>query len=165
MTQTCGGLARVSLAVALLATAAMGCAERGDGKATIYYLVPGLLDEFQTESVNAIEATFGSLGYDVVTLDGQNRSDVQLNQLDDALLAGVDIQPQPRPRPQRRPWPRRRHGHTALQGGARCPVNLACAHAPCHPARQPGFRPDSGSRALADPRGISAIIVRNMTSM
>ncbi|MFO1350983.1 MAG: sugar ABC transporter substrate-binding protein [Gammaproteobacteria bacterium] len=55
-------------------------------KGTIVYLVPTLLDEFQTESVKSIEGTFKSIGYEVKTLDGQNRSDVQLNQLDDTIL-------------------------------------------------------------------------------
>ena len=55
-------------------------------KGTIIYLVPTLLDEFQTESVNSIESTFESIGYEVTTLDGQNRSDVQINQFEDAIL-------------------------------------------------------------------------------
>lgn len=55
-------------------------------KGTVFYLVPTLLDEFQTESVKSIESSVGSLGYEVKVLDGQNRSDVQLNQLDDAIL-------------------------------------------------------------------------------
>jgi len=55
-------------------------------KGTVYYLVPTLIDDFQTESVSSIEKTLGSLGYKVVTLDGQNRSDVQINQLDDVIL-------------------------------------------------------------------------------
>ncbi len=79
---------RPALVALLLAVTAAGCAEREAGKGTIFYLAPGLLDEFQTESVKAIETTFQALGYQVRTLDGQNRSDVQLNQLDDALLLG-----------------------------------------------------------------------------
>jgi len=75
----------VAVGVCGLVTLA-GCSKGTAGKGTIYYLVPGLLDEFQTESVNAIERAFTSLGYEVRTLDGQNRSDVQLNQLDDVLL-------------------------------------------------------------------------------
>ena len=55
-------------------------------KGTVIYLVPTLLDEFQTESVNSIESTFKSIGYEVKTLDGQNRSDVQINQFEDAIL-------------------------------------------------------------------------------
>jgi ribose transport system substrate-binding protein len=55
-------------------------------KGTIVYLVPTLLDEFQTESVSSIESTFASLGYTVKTLDGQNRSDVQISQFEDSIL-------------------------------------------------------------------------------
>ena len=68
-------------------------------KGTIYYLVPTLLDEFQTGSIDAITKFMGDVGYEVVSLDGQNRSDLQLNQVDDVLnldpaaviLAAVDF--------------------------------------------------------------------------
>lgn len=68
-------------------------------KGTMYYLVPTLLDEFQTGSIDAIEKFMGDVGYDVVSLDAQNRSDLQLNQVDDVLnldpsaviLAAVDF--------------------------------------------------------------------------
>ncbi len=68
-------------------------------KGKIYYLVPTLLDEFQTGSIDAIEKFMGDVGYDVVSLDAQNRSDLQLNQVDDVLnldpsaviLAAVDF--------------------------------------------------------------------------
>lgn len=58
----------------------------GGASKTLIYLAPTLLDEFQTEAVEVIESTFTEMGYTVRTLDGQNRSDVQLNQLDDAVL-------------------------------------------------------------------------------
>ena len=70
----------------LLGLSALSGSALAQDKGTIYYLVPTLLDEFQTESVKSIESSVGSLGYEVKTLDGQNRSDVQLNQLDDAIL-------------------------------------------------------------------------------
>ena len=68
-------------------------------KGTIYYLVPTLLDEFQTGSIDAITKFMGDVGYEVVSLDAQNRSDLQLNQVDDVLnlapkavvLAAVDF--------------------------------------------------------------------------
>ncbi|MEZ4699105.1 MAG: sugar ABC transporter substrate-binding protein [Rhodothermales bacterium] len=63
-----------------------GCAAGDTGKGTVIYLAPTLLDEFQTESVSTIESALKASGYAVRTLDGQNRSDIQLNQLDDALL-------------------------------------------------------------------------------
>ncbi len=68
-------------------------------KGKVYYLVPTLLDEFQTESVSSITGFLGQVGYEVVSLDGQNRTDLQLNQLDDVInlkpsaivLAAVDF--------------------------------------------------------------------------
>jgi ribose transport system substrate-binding protein len=58
-------------------------------KGTIYYMIPTLLDEFQTESQKAIEGVFGDMGYEVVSLDAQNRADLQLNQLEDV----IELQP------------------------------------------------------------------------
>lgn len=68
-------------------------------KGKVYYLVPTLLDEFQTESVSSITGFLKEVGYEVVSLDGQNRTDLQLNQLDDVItlkpsaiiLAAVDF--------------------------------------------------------------------------
>ena len=74
------------IAAAFATTALVTGAAAADSRGTIYYMAPTLFDEFQTESMNSIEAVFGSIGYEVRTLDGQNRSDVQLNQLDDILL-------------------------------------------------------------------------------
>ena len=54
-------------------------------KGTVYYLVPTLIDEFQTGSIDAIQKFMGDVGYEVVSLDAQNRSDLQLNQVDDVL--------------------------------------------------------------------------------
>ncbi len=55
------------------------------GKGKIYYLVPTLLDEFQTGSVDALTKFMGDVGYEVVSLDAQNRTDLQLNQLDNVI--------------------------------------------------------------------------------
>ena len=68
-------------------------------RGTIVYLVPTLLDEFQTTSQEAVEFVFGEMGFEVVSLDAQNRADLQLNQFEDALaldpkaiiLAAVDF--------------------------------------------------------------------------
>lgn len=57
-------------------------------KGTVYYFIPTLLDEFQTESQKAIEALVGGLGYKVVSLDAQNEADRQLRQVEDAILTG-----------------------------------------------------------------------------
>jgi ribose transport system substrate-binding protein len=55
-------------------------------KGTVIYLAPTLFDEFQTESMAAMQSMLGSIGYKVRTLDAQNRADMQLNQLENALL-------------------------------------------------------------------------------
>ncbi|UCH24551.1 MAG: sugar ABC transporter substrate-binding protein [Trueperaceae bacterium] len=68
----------------LLLFAGFGSALAQD-KGTVVYLIPTLLDEFQTESQSAIEFVFPQLGYEVLSLDAQNRADLQLNQFDDAI--------------------------------------------------------------------------------
>ena len=68
-------------------------------KGKIYYMVPTLLDEFQTESVKAIEKFVGDVGYEVVTLNADNKTDVQQSQMNDVInlkpaaivLAAVDF--------------------------------------------------------------------------
>ena len=59
-------------------------------KGTIYYMIPTLLDEFQTETQKAIEGLFGEMGYKVVSLDAQNQPDRQLNQLEDVIQLKPD---------------------------------------------------------------------------
>ena len=53
-------------------------------------MIPTLLDEFQTESQKAIEGVFGDMGYEVISLDAQNRADLQLNQLEDVIKLQPD---------------------------------------------------------------------------
>lgn len=85
-------------AIALFAMA-LGAAAAQEMKGKIYYLVPTLLDEFQTASIDAITAFMADVGYEVISLDGQNQSATQLNQIDDVLnleaaaviLAAVDF--------------------------------------------------------------------------
>ena len=79
------GLRRIAAACAIVALVTGG-ANAADSRGTVFYLAPTLFDEFQTEAMNSIKAVIGSIGYDVRTLDGQNRSDGQLNQLDDIIL-------------------------------------------------------------------------------
>ena len=89
--------AGVALAVTLALSAAVASAQESKGR--IYYLVPTLLDEFQTGSIDAITKFMKDVGYEVVSLDAQNRSDLQLNQIDDVInlkpkaviLAAVDF--------------------------------------------------------------------------
>jgi ribose transport system substrate-binding protein len=69
-------------------------------KGKVYYLVPTLLDEFQSESVKAITKFMGDVGYETVSLDAQNRTDLQQNQMNDLInlkpsmvvLAAVDFE-------------------------------------------------------------------------
>lgn len=85
--------------LAVTATASGIGAAVAQTKGTVYYLVPTLIDEFQTGSIDAIQKFMGDVGYEVVSLDAQNRSDLQLNQVDDVLnleaaaviLAAVDF--------------------------------------------------------------------------
>ncbi len=82
-----------------LAALAVSAAAAQEMKGTIYYLVPTLLDEFQTGSIDAITAFMKDVGYEVISLDGQNQSNTQLNQIDDVInlkpaaviLAAVDF--------------------------------------------------------------------------
>jgi ribose transport system substrate-binding protein len=68
-------------------------------KGKVYYLVPTLLDEFQTGSVSALETFLGQVGYEVQTLNADNKTDVQQSQMNDVIalnpaaiiLAAVDF--------------------------------------------------------------------------
>lgn len=85
-----------SLALAAFAMTAPAWAE---SKGKIYYLVPTLLDEFQTESVSAIEKFLKDVGYEPVTLNADNKTDIQQSQMNDVIalkpkaivLAAVDF--------------------------------------------------------------------------
>ncbi len=91
-------MATLAGAVALAAATFMTPAFAQD-KGTIYYLVPTLLDEFQTGSVSAIEKFMGDVGYKTVTLNADNKTDVQQGQMNDVIalkpsaivLAAVDF--------------------------------------------------------------------------
>lgn len=85
-----------ALAIAAVALASPAWAE---SKGKIYYLVPTLLDEFQTESVAAIEKFLKDVGYEPVTLNADNKTDLQQSQMNDVInlkpkaivLAAVDF--------------------------------------------------------------------------
>jgi ribose transport system substrate-binding protein len=49
-------------------------------------MVPTLLDEFQTESVSAIEKFLKDVGYEVVTLNADNKTDLQQSQMNDTII-------------------------------------------------------------------------------
>lgn len=78
------------LAATACAAVALGGTAVAQDKGTVYYFIPTLLDEFQTESQKAIEGLIGGLGYKVVSLDAQNEADRQLRQVEDAILTRPD---------------------------------------------------------------------------
>ncbi len=71
---------------ALAAAMAMAMPVHAQGKGKIVYLVPTLLDEFQTESVKAIEKFVTDVGYEAQTLNADNKTDVQQSQMNDVIL-------------------------------------------------------------------------------
>ena len=83
---------------ALAASAAVTPA-MAESKGTIYYMVPTLLDEFQTGSVSALEMFLKQVGYEMKTLNADNKTDTQQSQMNDAItlkpaaiiLAAVDF--------------------------------------------------------------------------
>jgi ribose transport system substrate-binding protein len=77
------------LAGAVTLGLALGQAQAQD-KGTVVYMIPTLLDEFQTESRNAIEKVLGGMGYKVTSIDAQNRADLQLNQIEDLIRTKPD---------------------------------------------------------------------------
>ncbi|WP_119304141.1 sugar ABC transporter substrate-binding protein [Dongia deserti] len=91
-------LSSVIAALAILAAVAVAPAW-AESKGKIYYMVPTLLDEFQTESVAAIEKFLKDVGYEPVTLNADNKTDLQQSQMNDVInlkpkaivLAAVDF--------------------------------------------------------------------------
>ena len=87
-----GAVLLVGMAVPLIPTYAQ---EKG----MVYYMVPTLLDEFQTGSVGALEMFLEQVGYDLTTLNADNKTDLQQSQMNDVIalapkaiiLAAVDF--------------------------------------------------------------------------
>jgi ribose transport system substrate-binding protein len=91
------------LILAVLGTVALAMAMMSpvfaQSKGKIYYLAPTLLDEFQTGSVSAIETFLKQVGYEVMSLNADNKTDVQQGQMNDVInlkpaaivLAAVDF--------------------------------------------------------------------------
>jgi ribose transport system substrate-binding protein len=85
-------------AAAVLGTA-ISAPAWAESKGKIYYMVPTLVDEFQTESVSAIEKFLKEVGYEPVTLNADNKTDLQQSQMNDVInlkpkaivLAAVDF--------------------------------------------------------------------------
>lgn len=81
----------VKIVLAAAATGLMlASASFAQDKGTIYYMVPTLLDEFQTESVSALEMFLGQVGYKTITLNADNKTDVQQGQMNDTILLNPD---------------------------------------------------------------------------
>ena len=84
-------------AIAMAAFASHTADAQDKGK--IYYMVPTLLDEFQTASVDALTKFMKDVGYEVVALNADNKTDNQQSQMDDTIalkpaaiiLAAVDF--------------------------------------------------------------------------
>lgn len=91
------------LAIILLGLAAMSIAwimpASAQSKGTVYYMVPTLLDEFQTGSVSALETFLKQVGYEMKTLNADNKTELQQSQMNDVIalkpsaiiLAAVDF--------------------------------------------------------------------------
>jgi ribose transport system substrate-binding protein len=85
-----------AVAAAMFAVASPAIAQT---KGKVYYMVPTLLDEFQTGSVDAITKFMKDVGYETVTLNADNKADVQQSQMNDVInlkpkaiiLAAVDF--------------------------------------------------------------------------
>jgi len=79
---------RISLMITLLLVAATllaGCAQARSSSKAVYYMAPGLFDEFQA-GTNKMMLQFGKEGgYEVRALNADNKSAIQVNQMDDAI--------------------------------------------------------------------------------
>lgn len=83
----------------LALAAAMLTPAFAQSKGVVYYLVPTLLDEFQTGSVSALEMFLKQVGYETKTLNADNKTDAQQSQMNDVIalkpaaivLAAVDF--------------------------------------------------------------------------
>ena len=85
LTRRTGLLLTAATALAMAAPKAFA-AEQGK----IVYFIPTLLDEFQTESQKAFTNVLTGMGYEVTSLDAQNRADLQLNQIEDVIKTKPD---------------------------------------------------------------------------
>jgi ribose transport system substrate-binding protein len=79
---------RISLIITLLLVATTlltGCAKGSSSSKVVYYMAPGLFDEFQA-GTNKMMLQFGKeAGYEVRALNAGNTSATQVNQIDDAI--------------------------------------------------------------------------------
>jgi len=93
------GILSSIVAAATLAAAAWVSPAYAESKGKIYYMVPTLLDEFQTASVSALTRFMADVGYEVVAENADNKTDLQQSQMDNVInlkpkaiiLAAVDF--------------------------------------------------------------------------
>jgi ribose transport system substrate-binding protein len=93
------GIISSIVGAAALAAAAWVSPVHAESKGKIYYMVPTLLDEFQTASVSALTKFMGDVGYEVVAENADNKTDLQQSQMDNVInlkpkaiiLAAVDF--------------------------------------------------------------------------
>ena len=76
----------MAASLAAVAASSLPMPAWAESKGKIYYMVPTLLDEFQTESVSAIEKFLKDVGYEPVTLNADNKTDLQQSQMNDTIL-------------------------------------------------------------------------------
>jgi ribose transport system substrate-binding protein len=89
----------LALMGALAMSTSFGTPAIADTKGTVFYMVPTLLDEFQTGSVSALEMFLKQVGYDMKTLNADNKTETQQSQMNDTIalkpsaiiLAAVDF--------------------------------------------------------------------------
>jgi ribose transport system substrate-binding protein len=80
-------LLRAAAAAAAIAMVAFGSPAYAQSKGKIYYMVPTLLDEFQTASVDALKKFMGEVGYELVPENADNKTDLQQSQMNDVIAA------------------------------------------------------------------------------
>ncbi|WP_395018585.1 sugar ABC transporter substrate-binding protein [Dongia sp.] len=93
-------LLRATLTAGAIAMAAFAAhTANAQDKGKVYYMVPTLLDEFQTASVEAITNFMKEVGYTVEAKNADNKTDLQQSQMNDVIalkpkaiiLAAVDF--------------------------------------------------------------------------
>jgi ribose transport system substrate-binding protein len=90
---------RTTFLAAFAAAVLFGTSALAQSKGDIHYMVPTLLDEFQTESVKSMEKFLADVGYKLISHNADNKTELQQSQMDDVItlkpkaivLAAVDF--------------------------------------------------------------------------
>ena len=93
------GLATLTLATLTLATLTLSSSAASAQERENVYLLPGRCDEIHSASVRALDRFMSDVGQTVRTVDAENRADIQLEQMKDAvetspaaiILAAIDV--------------------------------------------------------------------------